>query len=50
MFYSQAHSIRYLLLEGTLSLCLTNKALCNEDVWGGECIDPRILDIDTRWR
>jgi hypothetical protein len=34
----------------SFSLCLTNKALYNEDVWWSECIDPRILDIDTRWR
>jgi hypothetical protein len=32
-----------------LSLCLTNSALCHEDVWGAVCIDPRILDIDISW-
>jgi hypothetical protein len=24
--------------------------LCHEDVGGSECIDPRILYLDTRWR
>jgi hypothetical protein len=30
-----------------LSLCLTNSALCHEDVLVNGCIDPRILDLDT---
>jgi hypothetical protein len=30
--------------------CLTNSALCHEDVWESRCIDPHILDISTRWR
>jgi hypothetical protein len=30
-----------------LSLCLTNYALCHEDVWGSGCIDPRFLDLGT---
>jgi hypothetical protein len=30
-----------------LSLCLTNKALRHEGVWGCGCIDPRIFDFDT---
>jgi hypothetical protein len=33
-----------------MSLCLTNKALRHEGVWGSECIDPRILDLCTSWR
>jgi hypothetical protein len=33
-----------------LSLCLTNSALCPEDVWESGCIDPGILDLGTRWR
>jgi hypothetical protein len=28
-----------------LSLCLTNKALRHEDVWGNGYIDPRILEL-----
>jgi hypothetical protein len=32
-----------------LSLCLTNQALCHEDVWESGCIDPRILDFGTSW-
>jgi hypothetical protein len=31
-------------VKAKLSLCLTNKALRHEDVWGNGCIDPRILD------
>jgi hypothetical protein len=33
-----------------ISLCLINEALRHEDVWGSECIDPRILDLGTSWR
>jgi hypothetical protein len=33
-----------------LSLCLTNSALRNEDVWGSGCIYPHFLDLDTSWR
>jgi hypothetical protein len=33
-----------------LSLCSTNQALLHEDVWGSGCIDPRFLDLGTRWR
>jgi hypothetical protein len=33
-----------------LALCLTDLALCNEDVWGSGCVDPRILDLGTGWR
>jgi hypothetical protein len=33
-----------------LSLCLTNKALCHEDVWRSEHIDPRLLDLGTSLR
>jgi hypothetical protein len=36
-------------VNGKLSLCLTNKALLHEDVWGSGCIDPRILDFVTSW-
>jgi hypothetical protein len=28
------------------SLCLTNYALCREDVWGSGCIDPCFLDLE----
>jgi hypothetical protein len=31
-------------------LCLTNYALCREDVWGSGCIDPHILDLETSLR
>jgi hypothetical protein len=30
-----------------LSLCLTNKALHHEDVWGSACVYPHILDLGT---
>jgi hypothetical protein len=30
--------------------CLTNQALCHEDVWGSVCIDPHFLDLGTSWR
>jgi hypothetical protein len=33
-----------------LSPCSTNKALRHEDVWGSECIDPRILDLARSYR
>jgi hypothetical protein len=33
----------------SLFLCLTNQSLRHEDVWGSECIDPRILDLGTSW-
>jgi hypothetical protein len=33
-----------------LSMCLINKALRHEDVWGSGCIDPRFLDLGTSWR
>jgi hypothetical protein len=36
--------------EYKLSLCLINYALCHEDVWRSECIDPRILDLSSSWR
>jgi hypothetical protein len=32
-----------------MSLCLTNKALRHEGVWGNGCIDPRFLDLGTGW-
>jgi hypothetical protein len=31
-------------------VCLTNKPLHNEGVWGSGCIDPHILDIGTTWK
>jgi hypothetical protein len=33
-----------------LSLCLTNYALRQEDVWGSGCINPHLLDLGTSWR
>jgi hypothetical protein len=33
-----------------LSICLTNKALRHEDVWGNGCIDPHFLNLGTSWR
>jgi hypothetical protein len=33
-----------------LSVCLSSEALCHEDVWASECIDPRILDLGSSWR
>jgi hypothetical protein len=33
-----------------LFLCVTNYAVCHEDVWENGCIDPRILDHGTSWR
>jgi hypothetical protein len=37
--------------KGELSLCLTNYALCHEDVWGSRYINSRFLDLGTslRW-
>jgi hypothetical protein len=32
-----------------LSLCLTNQALCHEDVWRNGYIDPCFLDRSTSW-
>jgi hypothetical protein len=32
-----------------LSLCIPNKALRHEDVWGSGCIDLRILDLGASW-
>jgi hypothetical protein len=31
-------------------LCLTNRELRHEDVWGNECIDPRIPYLRSSWR
>jgi hypothetical protein len=36
-------------LQVKLSLCLIDKALRHEDVWGTGCIDPGILDLGTSW-
>jgi hypothetical protein len=33
-----------------LSLCLTIYSLRHDGVWGNRCIDPRFLDLETRWR
>jgi hypothetical protein len=33
-----------------LSLCLTNKAVRHESVWGNGCIDPYFLDLGTSLR
>jgi hypothetical protein len=33
----------------SLSLCLSNKALRHEEVWGSGCINPRFLDLGTSW-
>jgi hypothetical protein len=33
----------------TLSLCLTNKTICHEGVWGSRCIDPSFLDLGPGW-
>jgi hypothetical protein len=33
-----------------LSVCLTNKALRHESIWRSGCIDPRYLDLGTKWR
>jgi hypothetical protein len=33
-----------------LSLCLTNKTLHHEGVWGNGCIDLHFLDVGTSWR
>jgi hypothetical protein len=33
-----------------LFLCLTNSALRHEEVRRSECINPRFLDLGTRWR
>jgi hypothetical protein len=33
-----------------LPLCISNWALCREDVWGGGYIDPHILDRGISWR
>jgi hypothetical protein len=33
-----------------LSLCLTNKALRHEDLWGSGCTNQRPLDLGTSWR
>jgi hypothetical protein len=30
-------------------MSLTNSALRHENVWGSECIDPRIIDLGTIW-
>jgi hypothetical protein len=32
-----------------LTLCLTNEALCHEEIWESGYIDPRILDLCTSW-
>jgi hypothetical protein len=34
-----------------LSLCLTNRSLRHEDIWGSACIDPSfpVLGISWRW-
>jgi hypothetical protein len=32
-----------------LSMCLTNKALRHEGVWGSGCIDPHFLDLGISW-
>jgi hypothetical protein len=37
-------------VKGNLSLCLTNKALLYQDVWGNEGVDQRILDLGISWR
>jgi hypothetical protein len=31
-------------------LCLTNKALSQEGVWGSGCINPRFIELDTSWK
>jgi hypothetical protein len=36
--------------KAKLSVCLTDWALCHENVWGSGRINPRILDLGTRWR
>jgi hypothetical protein len=44
------YNIEHIVLNGKklkLSLSLTNCALRDEDVWGSECIGPRILDLST---
>jgi hypothetical protein len=33
-----------------LSLCLTNKAICHEDIRESGCIDPCMIDLGTSWR
>jgi hypothetical protein len=33
-----------------LSLYLTNEALHHEGIRGNGCLDPRFLDLGTRWR
>jgi hypothetical protein len=33
-----------------LSLCLINKALHHEYIWGSGCIHPRSFDLGTNWR
>jgi hypothetical protein len=38
------------ILCKTLSLCLTNYAVSNEDVWRSGCIDLRFLYLGTNWR
>jgi hypothetical protein len=50
--FPQGRSHGYSLdkVEKAKSLCLTNQALRHEDVWGSECIDPRILNLGTSWR
>jgi hypothetical protein len=40
----------YVIKKVKLSLCLTKKALRNEDVWGSACIDPPFLDLDISLR
>jgi hypothetical protein len=32
------------------SLCLTNKVLRHEHLWGSGCISPRFLDLGTIWK
>jgi hypothetical protein len=33
-----------------LFVCLSNYALCHEEVWGSGCIGPCFLDLGTSWR
>jgi hypothetical protein len=42
--------VTLLINKVMLSLCLTNKALHHEGVWGSGCIDPGFLDLGTWWR
>jgi hypothetical protein len=44
------YNIYIYIHEVNFTMCLTNKTLRHEDLWGYGCIDPRFPDIGNSWR